>query len=215
MSLAGKASGSRRARRAMYCAVHSPMPRIGAQPGDRLLDRAEGAEQMRVGDRGLGQRGQRRPARPGHAERAEIGRGHALRRREGAGQGRAQPRRLRHLGAAESTPAGRRGCARRDHGDLLAQHGAHRQLEPVPAAGRAQAGPLRHQRRQERVLRQMGADRLDVGAEIEHPAHPGQDAPAGRGPRGSGSATARLSRAGSCRISTVPMLAVLGDACAR
>ncbi len=56
------------------------------------------------------------------------------------------------------------------HRHLLAEDGAHRELEAVPAAGRAQAGPLRDQRRQQRILRQVRADRRDVGAEVEHAA---------------------------------------------
>ena len=55
-------------------------------------------------------------------------------------------------------------------GDLLAEHRAHRELEAVPAAGHAQAGPLGDQRRQQRIARQVRADRGDVGAEIEHAA---------------------------------------------
>jgi hypothetical protein len=53
---------------------------------------------------------------------------------------------------------------------LLAEDRAHRELEAIPAAGRAQAGPLGDQRRQQRVLCQMRVDRRDVGAKVEHAA---------------------------------------------
>ena len=59
-----------------------------------------------------------------------------------SGRPRAAPARAmrRHQLAAQAD--------RGDHGDLLAQHGAHRQFEAIPGAGDAQAGPGRRQRRQ-------------------------------------------------------------------
>ncbi len=64
---------------------------------------------------------------------------------------------------------------RRLHRHLLPEDGTHGQLEPVPAAGRAQAGSRGDQRRQQRILRQMGADLSYIRAEIEHPPHPRND----------------------------------------
>ena len=64
-----------------------------------------------------------------------------------------------------------RACAA--HRDLLADDGAHRRLEAVDRAGRAQPGSLEHQRRERRVARERGVDGDRVGVEVEQPAHPG------------------------------------------
>ena len=64
---------------------------------------------------------------------------------------------------------------RRRNGDLLAEDRAHREFKTVPCAGNAQSRPCRDQRRQHRVQRQMRADRIGIGGEIEHPPHPGDD----------------------------------------
>src|SRR5690242_21831309 len=53
-----------------------------------------------------------------------------------------------------------------DGGDRLA----------VPFAGSPQARALGDQRRELGILREMAADGGDVGAEIEHPLHAGDDA---------------------------------------
>ena len=57
--------------------------------------------------------------------------------------------------------------ARRGDRDLLAEDGAHRELEPVPRARHAQAGSRRDQRGEARVLGELRRDRGDVGAEVE------------------------------------------------
>ncbi len=64
--------------------------------------------------------------------------------------------------------------------DLLAEDRAHRELKAVPRAGHAQARPRRDQRRQYGIEREMRADRIGIGGEIEHPAHPRDDLRQGR-----------------------------------
>ena len=62
-----------------------------------------------------------------------------------------------------------------DDGDLLAEDGAHAELEAVPGAGHAQARPRGDQRRKMRILRQVFADRQRIGRQVEHAAHAGDD----------------------------------------
>ncbi len=64
---------------------------------------------------------------------------------------------------------------RGSHGNLLAQHGPHRDLESVPSSGGPQPGTLRYQPGKHRIAGQMVADGLDVRAQIEQPPHPRND----------------------------------------
>src|SRR5216683_5584971 len=140
-----------------------------AQPRDRVLDGGERLEEMGIRQSRLGEREEGGLARAGHAEGGKIGRRDLGGARKGAGEGGIAALLDRYRRAAQlhelagETPTGL-------DRDLLTQHGAHRQLEAVPAARRAQAGPFRDQRRQQRILRQMRADRRDIGAKIEDPA---------------------------------------------
>ena len=170
MSAAGKASVSRSARMAMYCAVHSPMP-----------GRASAARSPPRGRRGAGRARDRRPpraarpaiaraARPRHPEGRRCRR---PARRSGVGKTMGQAARRPPAGlavAAASLPARRVGGA---DGDLLAENGADRELEAVPGAGRAQARP--------RATRREREDRADRWAPIaadrrrgRRPAAPGR-----------------------------------------
>ena len=58
---------------------------------------------------------------------------------------------------------------------LLAQNRPHRQLKTIPSARSAQAGTLRYERRQQRVERQVSVNRFDVRAQIEQAAHAADD----------------------------------------
>ena len=138
-SAAGKASGSRSSRMAMYCAVHSPIPgsaRNFAMASSRLAPRLKisGSAAMI-----LRQCAGRPGARAGHAERGQIG----------ARQSRSAD------GNRCVRPSPSLACARQwiavslhqlaeqlgggGHRDLLAEDGAHRELKAVPRAGHAQA----------------------------------------------------------------------------
>ena len=150
ISAAGNASGSRNCRRAMYCAVHSPTPRIDTQPRDGLFEIAVRAEQVRIGDRGGRDAAQRRGPAARHAQRRQV----RLRPRA-AGVGKTWVR---------SRSGSARGCAvggdqapgqpdgSRDR-DLLPQHRADGQLKSVPGARHAQSRTLFQQRRQHRIGR--------------------------------------------------------------
>ena len=58
----------------------------------------------------------------------------------------------------------------RGHADLLAEHGAHRDLEAVHRAGHAQSGSGGDQRRQCRVAGQDRVDLRRVGVQVEEVA---------------------------------------------
>ena len=174
-SAAGNASGSRRARMAMYCAVHSPTPRQRAQARDRRFDVGRRSDR-RVG---IGQ-GRARQADRGPRARASgmpRARRSVAARRSGVGNDVRQTDPCRRRAAARrraptSRPASR---ARRLHGDLLAEHGAHRELEAVPGARHPQSRARRDERRQQRVRDEVRADRRRVGVQVEHPAHARDD----------------------------------------
>jgi len=63
-------------------------------------------------------------------------------------------------------------AARRRDADLLADDGAHRDLEAVPAPRHPNRRPRRHQRRQAGIAGQTGVDVGKSGIEVEHPAQP-------------------------------------------
>ncbi len=101
MSVAGKASISRMARRAMYCAVHSPIPRIvpDAQPSPRYC-RTDGtsSDQPAPLRRPLSTRPHARPA----CQPDGGGRCQPLRSRKHMRQIRVDQEGLRHSAAVES-----------------------------------------------------------------------------------------------------------------
>ncbi len=68
---------------------------------------------------------------------------------------------------------------RRLHRDLLADHRAHGLLERVVRRRQTQAGLCRDQRAECRVAGEMRRDRLWVGIQVEHLAHPGHQRSAG------------------------------------
>jgi len=57
--------------------------------------------------------------------------------------------------------------ARQPRPEHAVQKSARGELESIPAPGRAQAGPLGDQRREQRVSREMAVDGRDVRAEVE------------------------------------------------
>ena len=54
------------------------------------------------------------------------------------------------------------------HGDLLTEHRANRELEPIPRTRNAQPWPRRNQRSERQDPGEVRADGLRVGGEIEH-----------------------------------------------
>ena len=64
---------------------------------------------------------------------------------------------------------------RGDHRDLLSQHRADRQLEAIPGAGHAQTRSRLDQRRQRRILGEMGGDGKRIGGQVEDAAQPRDD----------------------------------------
>ena len=108
-------------------------------------------------------------ARGGHADLAQVRIGQLRRRGEQAFQSRCNRRRQWFAVALHDT---RRQRARGRHADLLAEHGAHRDLEAVPAAGQAQARAPAQQRLQHAAGAERGGDRLRLRIEVEHPPQP-------------------------------------------
>ena len=140
----------------------------GGPAFDEVLQRARGAEVDPAVEQGACDRVDRACARLGHAEARQVRCGDLRRLREQALQaGARQPRRQRR-----PVEAGQATRVRGGHAHLLAEHRAHRGLEPVPAAWQAQGRAPAQQRPQCRVAREHGADRLGIGVEVEHAPHP-------------------------------------------
>lgn len=110
---------------------------------------------------------------------------------------------FRHGPAVKKNQLSRQ-AACRGHTDLLAKYGAYRQLKTVPSTGRPQAGTLRHQRRQQRVSREMSINRLDIGANIKRAPYPANDRRERSNIR-KRIVTARLFRCATCLTSTLPI----------
>jgi hypothetical protein len=78
-------------------------------------------------------------------------------------------RRRQRLAEAGDQPARQRGGSA--HAHLLAEHGAHRQLEPVPGAGHAKTRACPDSLSQLRAARELAADALRIRIQIEQPPH--------------------------------------------
>ena len=163
ISAAGKASGSRSWRKAMYCAVQSPTPLIVTKLLHRVFDC----------DCGQNRSGSARTAAATADRAAARARGiPSIVRSAFAMDLRAEKARQRSGGpsewraeAATSLPARRGGGDR----DLLSEHGAYGQLEAVPSARHPQARPAGDQRGKDRIVRKMRCDRERIGGQVEHP----------------------------------------------
>ena len=116
---------------------------------------------------GLRQRSQRGRARARQTDRARVRHGQRLGPREQVGQARAR-RVAERLTEAGGKPAGQRGGAA--HRDLLAEQGAHGDLERVPRPRHAQTGVLRNERAQGAIARELRLDRERIGVEVEESA---------------------------------------------
>ena len=179
-SPAGKASGQRRARMAMYWAVQSPIPGSSCEaPGDRLGVGAGLQVDLLAG---------RRPERwPGCSRRAaalipsavssdSVGGRQSCRR--GAQTVQARERRLDRLAEATRQPAGE--SRRGPHRDALAQDRAHRQLEAVERPGHAQARATTGDAREPGIGREVRRDHVRPRAQVEEVLQAGQDLRQGR-----------------------------------
>ena len=173
MSAAGKASGSRSSRIAMYCAVHSPTPgswRSRAMAASRLPlkarrpDRSRPQRQApdRAAARAFGMPSAARFARASRAGRGKTCVSPAVANRGSSG-----------IAVLHDEAAGERACAA--HRDLLTENGADRELEAVPGAGHPQSRTREHAWREHGVLDELLGDGLRIGAEIEHAAQPRDD----------------------------------------
>src|SRR5581483_6034445 len=145
-----------------------------AQPDDRFFHAAERTKQACISHRGFGERFQCPQSRYGHRQSDRRSGGQTLRCWEDMRERRMNQQCLWHRTAMACDELSSQ-SPRGGHADLLPEHGAHSRLEAVPAAGRAQPGPLSYQRSQGWIARQMLVDRLDVGTEIELTAHSGHD----------------------------------------
>ena len=141
-------------------------PGDGAESRHRVLDRALGLEQARVESRRPGQSEQSLPSGGRHPEGGEIGRHHVVRGRKRERQPGVASLGNRHHTAAKARELACKLTAGR-HGHLLPEHGAGGGLESIPGARGAQTGSRGNQRRQERVSREVRADRHDVRTQVE------------------------------------------------
>jgi hypothetical protein len=156
--------------------------------------------QAAVGQR-TADRPQRRLPGLGHAELGEVGLGQRRADREQMRQPAARlPQRL---AASGDEPA--RQPARRGDRDLLPEHGPDRHLVRLGGADRTQAGALHRERAEDRIRREVLADRDRIRVEVEQPPHPadGRGEPAQVGevepalqPRPAGGPLAHLHDAG-------------------
>ena len=144
---------------------------------DERLERQRAVERQRAAGDGAGERGDGDAARARHADAlgdgVAAGVGERARRREHVRRAR---RRARHRGVARQRLAPRgdqfAGELRRArHRHLLAQDGADRQFEAVPATGHAPARTGAHRRAQRRVARQRLADGDRIGGDVEQAAN--------------------------------------------
>ena len=165
MSAAGKASGSRSC--AQRDVLRRPLADAG-QRAQRARSRLSRSAQRREDVR------DRRAPPAASARRAPRRAPAACRARRdppppaasASGRQRVRPRVAaadRRAASPQAATSLRGQAARRADGDLLAEDRAHRQLEAVPGAGRAQARPRGDQRRQRRILRR-GARRSALGS---------------------------------------------------
>ena len=170
----GESSVSRRARSAMYCAVHSPMPRmlrnfaIASSMVPKGRKRFGSAETAWASSFNEARRAAGIPTSMSFARARVRASGNTWVRRGSLANSRATVRAVFRHQLFGKFPSGR-------YANLLAQDRAHRQFEAVPAAGSAQSRPLRHKRRQTWIERQMSVDGLDVGAQIEQTPHSRDD----------------------------------------
>jgi hypothetical protein len=165
-----------RATDARRCRRPFPDAANGSQPFHRILQPAIRVEQVRVGDRGRSDRGERRRTAARHAERCQVRGGE----RRGA---RKHMRELRVRRGEALTVHGdeaRRQRRRGNNRNLLPQHCPHRELKAIPCARHAQPGPRLDQRCQRRILRQVCGDSHRIGRQVEHAAQPRNDRRQGR-----------------------------------
>ena len=140
-------------------------PGQGHPAGDEVVQHALAVEvhtsvqyRARDGAHGVG-------ARAGQADAGEVGFGQRFRRGEKMMQPGCETFRQRF---AELL---RQSCRERTsgrHADLLADDGAHGDLEAVPAAGQTQARTFFQQRPQARIVRQRGGDGMRIRIQVEH-----------------------------------------------
>ncbi len=147
MSVAAKASGQASTRIAISWSVHSPMPgrarrasSVGCSRPARLQRDASSGDLAR-------QRLQRADALAHDAQPADARRRRRRRGSRRSGNSRSRPAKGVSIAVAEFGDQPLRQRTRRSHGDLLAQHDAHRGFEAVHRAGHAQARACRTRQR--------------------------------------------------------------------
>src|SRR3989441_1119417 len=142
-------------------------PRADAEHGgearDRVLEPARGVEHELSARHGAGKPADGRGPATREADRGEVRVGERLGPREEMREAVLRPV-VRSTEGAYETP-GERGRAAYRH--LLAEHGAHRQLEGVPRPGHAQPGAAGDERRQLGAPREVVRDPYRVGVEVE------------------------------------------------
>ena len=160
------ASGSRRARMATYSAVHGPMPGSRDQRAAQLGRVGAGVDHDVAALHGLGQRAEGPAPSRRHGERTRVTAGQLgqrRRRREEVGDravglGERVSRRLHEPAGDRPRPGDR---------DLLADDGAHGELETVGGARHPPARVLLDHRPEVRVAPQGLPDGDGVGVEVE------------------------------------------------
>ena len=138
-------------------------PRNRDEPRDRVVEIERRIESQRSVDDGGSERANRRRTRARDADPPEIGVGEHVRRRKEMREAGAR-RRDRRPERAGEPPRERRRAGDRD---LLAEHGAHRELESVPRARHAHAGTRVDGGTQLGAPSQLTGDTQRIGGEVE------------------------------------------------
>jgi len=176
------------------------------QPCDDLVQRPTRAEHARVVGDGPRQADERPRPRARHRQQRRIERGNRRR----CGKNVREPSRVAggkgqrlSAGPQEHGAEFRRGR----HGDLLSEHRSDADLEPVPPSRHAEPRTRRHEPREARILRELRADHLGIGREVEETADACDDARQGRQP---GAADRDRERIPRCRPDAQHPMGALG-----
>jgi len=140
----------------------------------RLLDVAGLIERERAFREGTRDGAEAARAGAGKAHRGDAGFTRA-RERLGAREEPRERREWRRDARAEARREAARERPRAADGDLLAEDGAHRSLEPIPGARHAEAGAARDERPKGPIAGEVPRDGDRIGVQIEERAQPRGD----------------------------------------
>jgi kynureninase len=159
--------GIRIAERAQRDVVDGPRPdaRQREQLASHLVAVRERVERDVAVRHGLCQRAKRALSGTREPDRGELGAGDSFRSRECVRERAASS--FERFAALFDEPARERSCG--SHGHLLAEHGAHRELETIDGPGHPQSWVLRDAGCEHRIGAERLVDRDRISVEVEQP----------------------------------------------